>query len=63
VITDLGLTGGLGGVIGMKAEISARAAAAVARGERMQPADDRPAPAGRVVEVDPRPASPARSSG
>lgn len=51
-ITDLGLTGGLGGVIGMKAEISIQRQTLLARGERMQPADDDLHLQGAVVEVD-----------
>ena len=53
-ITDLGLTGGLGGVIGMKTEISLERQLKVARGERMQPADDELHLQGAVVEVDPK---------
>ena len=52
-ITDLGLTGGLGGVIGMKAEISIQRQLLQARGERMQPADDDLHLQGAVVDVDP----------
>jgi metallophosphoesterase (TIGR00282 family) len=52
-ITDLGLTGGLGGVIGMKAEISMQRQLLQARGERMQPEDDELHLQGAVVEVDP----------
>lgn len=52
-ITDLGLTGGLGGVIGMKAEISIARQTLMARGERMQPADDDLHLQGALVEVDP----------
>ena len=52
-ITDLGLTGGLGGVIGMKPEISIQRQLLQARGERMQPADDELHLQGAVVEVDP----------
>jgi len=51
-ITDLGLTGGLGGVIGMKAEISIDRQLRVARGERMQPADTELCLQGAVVEID-----------
>lgn len=52
-ITDLGLTGGLDGVIGMKAEISIQRQTLLARGERMQPADDGLHLQGAVVEIDP----------
>jgi metallophosphoesterase (TIGR00282 family) len=52
-ITDLGMTGGLGGVIGMKAEISIDRQLLQARGERMQPADDDLHLQGAVVEIDP----------
>jgi metallophosphoesterase (TIGR00282 family) len=51
-ITDLGLTGGLDGIIGMKVDISVERQLRVARGERMQPADDRLHLQGAVVEVD-----------
>lgn len=53
VITDLGLTGGLGGVIGMKAEISIQRQITLARGPRMEPADDDLHLQGVVVEIDP----------
>jgi calcineurin-like phosphoesterase len=52
-ITDLGLTGSLGGVIGMKPEISIQRQILLARGERMQPADDELHLQGVVVEIDP----------
>lgn len=52
VITDLGLTGSLGGVIGMKAEISIQRQRLLSRGERMQPADDELHLQGAVVEID-----------
>lgn len=52
MITDLGLTGGLGGVIGMKAEISIERQRLLSRGERMQPADDELHLQGAVVEID-----------
>jgi hypothetical protein len=52
-MTDLGLTGGLDGVIGMKAEISIERQILQARGERMQPADGDLHLQGAVVEVDP----------
>ena len=52
-ITDLGLTGGLDGIIGMKAEISLQRQLTQARGERMQPADEGLHLQGAVVEVDP----------
>jgi 2',3'-cyclic-nucleotide 2'-phosphodiesterase len=51
-ITDLGLTGSLGGIIGMKPEISLERQLLQARGERMQPADDELHLQGVVVEVD-----------
>jgi metallophosphoesterase (TIGR00282 family) len=51
-ITDLGLTGGLDGIIGMKADISIERQLKVARGERMQPADGELHLQGAVVEVD-----------
>jgi metallophosphoesterase (TIGR00282 family) len=51
-ITDLGMTGGLGGVIGMKTEISIERQRTQARGERMQPADDDLHLQGAVVEID-----------
>lgn len=51
-ITDLGLTGGLGGVIGMKAEISIERQRLLARGERMQPADEELHLQGALVEID-----------
>ena len=51
-ITDLGLTGGLDGIIGMKADISVERQLKVARGERMQPADGDLHLQGAVVEVD-----------
>lgn len=53
VITDLGLTGGLDGVIGMKAEISILRQRLQVRGERMQPADGDLHLQGAVVEIDP----------
>lgn len=53
VITDLGLTGGLGGIIGMKTELSLPRQLLVARGERMQPADDDLHLQGVLVEADP----------
>jgi 2',3'-cyclic-nucleotide 2'-phosphodiesterase len=51
-ITDLGITGGLGGVIGMKWEISLERQLTQTRGERMQPADDDLHLQGAVVDVD-----------
>jgi 2',3'-cyclic-nucleotide 2'-phosphodiesterase len=51
-ITDLGLTGGLDGIIGMKADISIERQLKVARGERMQPADGDLHLQGAVVDVD-----------
>jgi 2',3'-cyclic-nucleotide 2'-phosphodiesterase len=53
-ITDLGLTGSLGGVIGMKWEISLERQRLQTRGERLQPADDELHLQGAVVEVDVR---------
>jgi 2',3'-cyclic-nucleotide 2'-phosphodiesterase len=52
-LTDLGLTGSLGGIIGMKKEISLQRALLQTRGERMQPADDDLHLQGAVVELDP----------
>lgn len=52
-ITDLGLTGSLGGVIGMKTEISLQRQTLQTRGERMQPADSELHLQGVVVEIDP----------
>ena len=52
-ITDLGMTGGLGGIIGMKAEISIERQVTLTRGERMQPADEDLHLQGAVVEIDP----------
>ncbi|HEX8275363.1 MAG TPA: TIGR00282 family metallophosphoesterase [Longimicrobiaceae bacterium] len=52
-ITDLGLTGGLDGIIGMKWEISLERQLTQTRGERMQPADGDLHLQGAVVEVDP----------
>lgn len=51
-VTDLGLTGSLGGVIGMKAEISVQRQLMQSRGERMQPADTDLHLQGVVVELD-----------
>ncbi|HET7274499.1 MAG TPA: TIGR00282 family metallophosphoesterase [Longimicrobiaceae bacterium] len=51
-ITDLGMTGGLGGVIGMKTEISIQRHILQARGERFQPADDDLHLQGAVVDVE-----------
>jgi len=51
-ITDLGLTGSLGGIIGMKPEISIERQLLQTRGERMQPADDQLHLQGVVVEID-----------
>lgn len=51
-ITDLGLTGGHDGIIGMKADISLERQLRQARGERMQPADGDLRLQGAVVEVD-----------
>ena len=52
-ITDLGLTGSLGGVIGMKTEMSLHRQIMQTRGERMQPADTELYLQGVVVEVEP----------
>ncbi len=52
-LTDLGLTGSLGGIIGMKHEISLHRQLLQTRGERMQPADTELHLQGAVVEVDP----------
>jgi 2',3'-cyclic-nucleotide 2'-phosphodiesterase len=52
-ITDPGMTGGLDGVIGMKAEISIQRQLLQARGERLQPADGDLHLQGAVVDVDP----------
>jgi metallophosphoesterase (TIGR00282 family) len=52
-LTDLGMTGGLGGIIGMKAEISIERQLTLTRGERMQPADEDLHLQGAVVEIDP----------
>lgn len=54
LITDLGLTGSLGGIIGMKWEISLERQRLLSRGERLQPADDELHLQGAVVEVDAR---------
>ena len=51
-ITDIGLTGSLGGIIGMKPEISLHRQLMQTRGERMQPADTELHLQGAVVEVD-----------
>jgi calcineurin-like phosphoesterase len=51
-ITDLGLTGSLGGIIGMKTEISLHRQLLQSRGERMQPADSELHLQGAVVDVD-----------
>jgi 2',3'-cyclic-nucleotide 2'-phosphodiesterase len=53
-LTDLGMSGGLDGVIGMKTEISLERQLLQARGERMQPADGELHLQGAVVEVDER---------
>ncbi|HEU4557822.1 MAG TPA: TIGR00282 family metallophosphoesterase [Longimicrobium sp.] len=50
--TDLGMTGGLGGVIGLKWEISLERQLLGTRGERLQPADDDLHLQGAVVEID-----------
>jgi 2',3'-cyclic-nucleotide 2'-phosphodiesterase len=51
-LTDLGLTGSLGGIIGMKPEISLQRQLLQTRGERMQPADTELHLQGAIVEVD-----------
>jgi 2',3'-cyclic-nucleotide 2'-phosphodiesterase len=51
-ITDVGLTGSLGGIIGMKPEISLQRQLLQTRGERMQPADTDLHLQGAVVDVD-----------
>ena len=51
-ITDLGLTGSLGGIIGMKTEISLHRQLLQSRGERMQPADSELHLQGAVVDID-----------
>jgi len=51
-ITDLGMTGGLGGIIGMKSEISIERQLTQTRGERMQPADEDLHLQGVVVDID-----------
>lgn len=51
-ITDMGLTGSLGGIIGMKPEISLQRQLLQTRGERMQPADTELHLQGVVVDVD-----------
>lgn len=51
-ITDLGMTGGMDGVIGMKWELSLERQLTQARGERLQPADGELTLQGAVVEID-----------
>ncbi|HEU0012783.1 MAG TPA: TIGR00282 family metallophosphoesterase [Longimicrobium sp.] len=51
-ITDLGITGGLDGIIGMKWEISLDRQLKQTRGERYQPADNDLHLQGAVVDVD-----------
>ncbi len=51
-ITDIGLSGSLGGIIGMKPEISLHRQLMQTRGERMQPADTDLHLQGAVVEID-----------
>ncbi|HUE95406.1 MAG TPA: TIGR00282 family metallophosphoesterase [Longimicrobiaceae bacterium] len=51
-ITDLGLTGSLGGIIGMKTEISLPRQILQTRGERMQPADTELHLQGAMVEIE-----------
>jgi metallophosphoesterase (TIGR00282 family) len=52
-ITDLGMTGGMDGIIGMKWELSVERQLTLTRGERLQPADGELTLQGAVVEVDP----------
>ncbi|HEU4453395.1 MAG TPA: TIGR00282 family metallophosphoesterase, partial [Longimicrobium sp.] len=51
-LTDLGMTGGHSGIIGMKADISLERQLMQTRGERMQPADGELHLQGAVVEID-----------
>lgn len=51
-LTDLGMTGGHSGIIGMKADISIERQLTQARGERMQPADGELHLQGAVIEID-----------
>ncbi len=51
-ITDMGLTGSIGGIIGMKPEISLHRQLLQTRGERMQPADTELHLQGVVVDAD-----------
>jgi 2',3'-cyclic-nucleotide 2'-phosphodiesterase len=51
-ITDLGMTGGHDGIIGMKADLSVERQLRQSRGERLQPADGDLRLQGAVVEVD-----------
>jgi metallophosphoesterase (TIGR00282 family) len=51
-LTDLGITGGLGGVIGMKWEISLERQLTLTRGERMQPSDEDLHLQGALVDID-----------
>ena len=51
-LTDLGMSGGFDGIIGMKTEISIERQLLMARGERLQPADGELHLQGAVVEVD-----------
>jgi 2',3'-cyclic-nucleotide 2'-phosphodiesterase len=53
IITDLGLTGGLSGVIGMKTEASLWRQLRMTRGPRFEPADAELHLQGAVVEIDP----------
>jgi calcineurin-like phosphoesterase len=52
-ITDLGMTGGMDGIIGMKWELSVERQLTLTRGERLQPADGDLTLQGAVVDVDP----------
>jgi calcineurin-like phosphoesterase len=51
-ISDLGMTGGLGGVIGMKPELSISRQLLMARGERLQPCDEELTLQGALVDAD-----------
>jgi len=51
-LTDLGMTGGHDGIIGMKTEISLERQLLQSRGERMQPADGELHLQGAVVDLD-----------
>lgn len=51
-LTDMGMTGGLGGVIGMKWEISLERQLTLTRGDRLQPADEDLHLQGAVIDID-----------